>query len=81
MLPRCLVTAARVALVSVSIDFCVTGGEKSSFTIGGPRGTFGSNTGVYTGSRRGGGAGRSTRLRAIRGGNGGPVPSFGSGVW
>ena len=31
MLPRYWVTAARVVLVSVSINCCVTGGEKPSF--------------------------------------------------
>ena len=51
-LTRCWVTAARVAFVSVFINCCVTGGQKSSFTIRGPRGTSGSNTGVYAGSRR-----------------------------
>ena len=81
MFARCWFTAARAGLVIVSTDWCVMGGEKYSFKRVGPRGACDSNAGVCVGSRRGEATRHTVRLRAIRGGNGGPIPSFGSGAW
>ena len=80
MFARCWFTAARAALVIVSTNWCVVGGEKSSFRGVGARDACDPNAGVCVESRRGGSSRRTILLRAIRGGDGGPVPSFGSGV-
>ena len=81
MLARRWFTAVRATLVIVSTSCCVMGGEKSSFKIEGLRSACGSNAGVSVGNRRGEATRCSVRLQAIRGGNSGPVSSFGSGAW
>ena len=55
MFARYWLTAARAALVIVSTNWCVVGGEKSPFRGVGARAACDSNAGVYVGSRRGGG--------------------------
>ena len=80
MFARYWFTAARAALVIVSTSWCVVGGKKSSFRVVDGHDACVPNAGVCVGSEREG-TGRCTVLvRAIRGGNGGSEPSFGSGA-
>ena len=81
MFARCWFTAARAALVIMSTNWCVVGGEKSSFRRVGARDACDPNASVCVGSGRGGASRCTVLFRAIRGGNGGPDPSFGSGAW
>ena len=55
MLAKSWFTAARAVLVIVSTNWCVAGGEKSSFKGVGARDACDPNAGVCVGSRRGGG--------------------------
>ena len=81
MLAKCWLTAARAALVIVSTNWCVVGGEKSSLRGADARDAGDPNAGVGVGSGRRGASRCTVLFPAIRGGNGGPVPSFGSGAW
>ena len=78
-LTKCRLTAASVAFVIVYIKSCVWRGEILSLTGLVSRSARGARAGVVRG--RESGARRSMRLRAIRGGNGGSVPSSTSGAW
>ena len=77
-LTKCQLTAASVALVIVSIKSCVWRGEILSLTGSVSRSARGARAGVVRG--RESSARRSMRLRAIRDGNGGSVPSSSSGA-
>ena len=80
MFARYWFTAARDALMIVSTSWCVVGGEKSSFKVVDVHDACVPNAGVCVGSRRGGACRCTVLVRAIRGGNGGSEPSFGSGA-
>ena len=73
--------AARVAAVVVFIDCCVRGAVGVSSKLVGPRIVGASNAGVHAITRRGEAILRWPRIRAIRGGNEGTVPSLGSEAW
>ena len=75
MFARCWFIAARAALVILSTNCCVVGGEKSLFRIVGARDACDPNAGACVGSEHGGGSRCTVLFRAIRGGNGGPEPS------
>ena len=80
MFARCWFTAVRAALVIVSTNWCVVGGEKSSFRIVDVRDACDPNAGLCVGSGRWRASRCTVLVRAIRGGNGGSEPSFGSGA-